>query len=228
MKRCENAALTVRRVFRRTGLESATAIYSNVLDDPIPPFWLGDWKRIGFRLRHHCGGGDSRRAVAHTKVAKKRKSGRMNTESIGNMIINLARTIGINFTLAAFLTLSAGCGSLHVDSGHPRRSPYPSQSGRDEGGSTGSAYAINIPKGHLPPPGACRIWWAGVEPGQQPPPGDCHELAQRVPPGAWLVSRATDNPELASVTVYDPQRPRIVVDVRWIEVATGRLVNRNR
>ncbi len=46
---------------------------------------------------------------------------------------------------------------------------------------------INIPKGHMPPPGKCRIWFPGRPPGHQPPPGDCEHLRNQVPPGAWLI-----------------------------------------
>jgi hypothetical protein len=45
----------------------------------------------------------------------------------------------------------------------------------------------DIPPGHMPPPGKCRIWYPDLTPGQQPPPGDCWELSRRVPPGAWLI-----------------------------------------
>ena len=76
------------------------------------------------------------------------------------------------------------------------------------------AHGIDIPKGHLPPPGHARIWYPGVEPGHQPPPGQYGELAHRVPVGAWLISR--ENPEMASVAIYDPQRPGVVVDVQWL------------
>jgi hypothetical protein len=44
-----------------------------------------------------------------------------------------------------------------------------------------------IPPGHMPPPGKCRIWFPGEPPGKQPPPGECKELRHQVPPGAWLV-----------------------------------------
>lgn len=44
-----------------------------------------------------------------------------------------------------------------------------------------------IPKGHMPPPGMCRIWYPNLPPGQQPPPGDCSYLRHHVPPGAWLI-----------------------------------------
>jgi hypothetical protein len=48
-------------------------------------------------------------------------------------------------------------------------------------------YVFEIPEGHMPPPGECRIWFPDRPPGQQPPPGDCYELQRRVPPGAVLV-----------------------------------------
>lgn len=44
-----------------------------------------------------------------------------------------------------------------------------------------------IPPGHMPPPGKCRIWFPGEPPGKQPSPGDCKELRHQVPPGAWLI-----------------------------------------
>ena len=46
---------------------------------------------------------------------------------------------------------------------------------------------LKIPKGHMPPPGKCRIWYPDLPPGQQPPPGDCKDLKYQVPPGAWLI-----------------------------------------
>ena len=44
-----------------------------------------------------------------------------------------------------------------------------------------------IPPGHMPPPGKCRIWYPGEPPGKQPSPGDCLELRHKVPSGAWLI-----------------------------------------
>ena len=46
---------------------------------------------------------------------------------------------------------------------------------------------VNVPPGHLPPPGECRIWFPDRPPGHQPPPGDCRELSRHVPRGAVLV-----------------------------------------
>ena len=50
------------------------------------------------------------------------------------------------------------------------------------------AYAgFDIPRGHRPPPGKCRIWFPDRPPGHQPAPGKCKKLRYRVPSGAYLV-----------------------------------------
>lgn len=53
---------------------------------------------------------------------------------------------------------------------------------------TQPAPQLDIPPGHMPPPGSCRIWMPGVPPGQQSPPGDCNLLRRQVPPGGVLVA----------------------------------------
>lgn len=83
---------------------------------------------------------------------------------------------------------------------------------------------LRIPAGHLPPPGSCRIWYPDRPPGQQPPPGDCSDLAQRVPPGAWLLSRPEHERENVHVTAYDRQQPGIQIGIRIFNAATGRMV----
>jgi Tfp pilus assembly protein PilF len=50
------------------------------------------------------------------------------------------------------------------------------------------AYAeVEIPRGHMPRPGKCRIWFPDRPAGHQPAPGKCKKLRHRVPPGAYLV-----------------------------------------
>jgi len=50
------------------------------------------------------------------------------------------------------------------------------------------AYAeLEIPRGHMPPPGKCRIWFPDRPPGHQPASGKCKKLRYRVPSGAYLV-----------------------------------------
>lgn len=48
----------------------------------------------------------------------------------------------------------------------------------------GDAQALDIPNGHLPPPGSCRVWYPDRPPGHQPPPTSC---SVEVPPGAVLI-----------------------------------------
>lgn len=83
---------------------------------------------------------------------------------------------------------------------------------------------LHIPAGHLPPPGSCRIWYPDRPAGQQPPPGDCRDLAQRVPPGAWLLTRPADAAEHVHVAAYDPQHAEAMRVVRVFEAATGKYV----
>jgi len=47
---------------------------------------------------------------------------------------------------------------------------------------------FDVPRGHMPPPGMCRIWFPGRPPGHQPPPGDCRRLSREVPRGAYLIA----------------------------------------
>ena len=47
-----------------------------------------------------------------------------------------------------------------------------------------SGERVEIPAGHLPPPGSCRVWYPDRPAGQQPPPTSCNTY---VPPGAVLV-----------------------------------------
>ena len=79
---------------------------------------------------------------------------------------------------------------------------------------------LHIPPGHYPPPGECRIWYPDRPPGHQPPPGNCG----RVPPGAWVIRHPHDHPDHVHVTVYEPQRPGVVLVVGEFAIASGAFV----
>ncbi|MDZ5431699.1 tetratricopeptide repeat protein [Pseudomonas fluorescens] len=49
------------------------------------------------------------------------------------------------------------------------------------------AHEVEIPRGHWPPPGKCRIWFPDRPPGHQPAPRKCKKLRDRVPFGAYLI-----------------------------------------
>ena len=75
--------------------------------------------------------------------------------------------------------------------------------GKDDGKSKSSgggnkstvlAKAQAIPRGHLPPPGQCRVWVDGTPPGQQAEPTDCRtamEQASGVQNARVVVGRGT-------------------------------------
>lgn len=54
-------------------------------------------------------------------------------------------------------------------------------------GAPGAPIIIDVPPGHYPPPGSCRIWVPGVPAAQQKAAGSCAELQQQVPNGAVLL-----------------------------------------
>jgi hypothetical protein len=71
------------------------------------------------------------------------------------------------------ITLDGNKGSISLDFGK-------------DGGGKGSS-AVNVPPGHMPPPGKCRIWYKGRKAGNQPAPGNCKKLKNKVPAGAVLI-----------------------------------------
>lgn len=80
-----------------------------------------------------------------------------------------------------------------------------------------------IPNGHLPPPGECRIWYPDRPAGHQPPPFKCDQTRGRVEPGGWYM-RPGRQPEEVEVSVYDPRRPGIVVDVGIFDSRSGSMI----
>jgi hypothetical protein len=50
---------------------------------------------------------------------------------------------------------------------------------REPGGDDRRRYSYRIPRGHLPPPGLCRVWFNDRPAGHQPPPTNCRQ-AQRL------------------------------------------------
>ena len=80
-----------------------------------------------------------------------------------------------------------------------------------------------IPNGHLPPPGECRIWYPDRPAGHQPPPFKCGKAHGRVEPGGWYMTPGS-RPQEVEVSVYDPRRPGIVIDVGIFDARTGSMI----
>ena len=51
----------------------------------------------------------------------------------------------------------------------------------------GKSKSKDVPPGHLPPPGMCRIWLDGVPPGRQPAPTSCADAERRAPRDARVI-----------------------------------------
>ena len=124
------------------------------------------------------------------------------------------------FPVVLTLLLLCGCSSHYrVEA----RSESPS-SGPEARPAPKSMAKLNIPPGHLPDPGQCRIWIPGTPPGHQPPPGDCAELAQQVPDGAWLISRASKKSKEFDCVVYEDDRPGVVLEIRIYSTKDGSFI----
>jgi len=83
---------------------------------------------------------------------------------------------------------------------------------------------LQIPPGHYPPPGACRIWYPGRPAGHQPPAGPCARLDRRVPPGAWLIRHPAGYPDHVQVNVYSEHRRGGILIIGEFEIGSGTLV----
>lgn len=96
----------------------------------------------------------------------------------------------MRFPICALLAsgLLAGCGSTYgiPIPGGPSGDVVVLDDRREERGD-GGARTLGVPRGHYPPPGECRVWYPGREPGQQPPPAKCDQLVGRVPYGAFIL-----------------------------------------
>ncbi|WP_434111050.1 hypothetical protein [Methylocaldum sp. GT1TLB] len=84
---------------------------------------------------------------------------------------------------------------------------------------------LDIPPGHYPPPGECRIWYPGRPAGHQPPPGQCHRLRAKVPPGAWLIRHPRDRADHVHVIVYDDYHPGTIRVIGEFDIGTGIFVD---
>jgi hypothetical protein len=83
---------------------------------------------------------------------------------------------------------------------------------------------LDIPPGHLPEIGECRVWIPGLPPGRQPRPKSrsCADIV--APAGSWIVYRPSQDRTVVHVRVIDARRANVVVRVRIFELDTKRLV----
>lgn len=85
---------------------------------------------------------------------------------------------------------------------------------------------LDIPRGHLPDAGECRVWIPGTPPGQQDKTKSraCDGIAADAPAGSWIVYRPMAHVRHIHVRVVDPYRAGVVVRVRIFDIETSQLV----
>lgn len=95
-----------------------------------------------------------------------------------------------------------------------RRTNYPRQEkeSKEESERIYPFSALGIPKGHLPPPGECKIWIPRRPAGQQGPPQSCSAAFRNVPPGAWVITHESTRYQ---VKIFNRTRHSIVDEIRY-------------
>jgi hypothetical protein len=85
---------------------------------------------------------------------------------------------------------------------------------------------LDVPPGHLPDVGECRVWLPASPPGQQPKPKtrSCDGIANAAPAGSWVLYRPAGDARVVHVLVIDARRAGAVVRTRVFDIETNELV----
>ncbi len=107
--------------------------------------------------------------------------------------------------------LLSSCQSFNIlISGDKGGTPTNKPKGRP--GNYRSYHVLNIPPGHLPPPGRCRVWIPNNPPGQQKPPTSCSQALRDAPPGSWIITRMDNNNAHLEVREVHQSRKGIIIE----------------
>jgi len=85
---------------------------------------------------------------------------------------------------------------------------------------------LDIPRGHHPDEGECRVWIPGTPPGRQAKPKSrsCDGIAAAAPAGSWILYRPAGEPRLLHVRIVDPGRAGHVIRTLIYDVETNQFV----
>ena len=85
---------------------------------------------------------------------------------------------------------------------------------------------LDVPPGHLPDLGQCRVWIPGVPPGRQAKPKSrsCDGITGVAPAGSWILYRPAGDQKVVHVRVVDERRGGVVIRVRIFDIDSKRLV----
>ena len=101
----------------------------------------------------------------------------------------------------------------------------PSPDVRAANGAVATA-RLDVPPGHLPNEGECRIWIPGTPPGRQPRPKSrpCAGIESLAPAGSRIIYRPLENRKLVYVREVDARRAGLVIRTRIFDKETTRLL----
>lgn len=110
-------------------------------------------------------------------------------------MIKVPTGVRLQIIVTFILLLNARCGTVGIlvngGGGVPAPGPGPR--------SYPSYRALNIPPGHLPPPGQCKVWYPGKPPGHQPPPTSCESALRSAGMNSWTLYIPSDDPKILEV-----------------------------
>lgn len=92
--------------------------------------------------------------------------------------------------------------------------------------SSAASPALNVPPGHYPRVGLCRVWIRGRPPGRQARPMRCTEALANAPAGSWVLYRASAS-ELHARVIH-AQRAGSVIAVHVYHTDGGRYLRSER
>ncbi|MDH5804383.1 MAG: hypothetical protein OEZ54_04290, partial [Gemmatimonadota bacterium] len=86
---------------------------------------------------------------------------------------------------------------------------------------------LNVPPGHFPREGQCRIWIPGTPPGNQAAPRNCRGIEASAPAGAMILRRAAGEESRALVRVQfvNAEQAGTVDIIRYYDAATLEFVS---
>lgn len=120
-------------------------------------------------------------------------------------------------TAAAMLLSFAACSASYQSTGTATDAPVEEVSGPS------TAATLDIPPGHLPDAGECRIWIPGTPPGRQDRARSCDGVLDHAPPGSMVLEGLPDGKQHVRV-MYIGERAGEVTRVLIFEKQTGKYV----
>jgi hypothetical protein len=90
--------------------------------------------------------------------------------------------------------------------------------------SPSTVATLDVPPGHLPAPGMCRVWVPGKPPGHQAEARSCRNIERTAPAGSLIVERSGTDRNTVHVRVVDERRPGVVVLMRVYQIRGDKVV----